>query len=458
MKYRLVLFAAFLTGLPGLTGVPVPCVAQDAESFPAIPLPLELHDGDTFVFLGDSITHQRLYTQYVETFFYTRFPDRRIRFHNAGVGGAQAWDALQRLQQDVLSLKPRAVSILLGMNDGRYQPFDRAIFTRYQTDMTELIQQIRAAGAAPVLMSPTMFDARAAEMGTRRHDSARLEEYNSVLAYYGRWLQHRAVTDGLAWVDLFSPLNRITVRHRREDPQFTLIRDAVHPDPPGQVVMALAMIEQMTAPGPLSRIVVRVSDRPQAGRRTVGGEISGLKVTEEGVRFVWAADGLPWVLPKSAQPGMKMTQAARRVSRETLCVIGLSPGRYDVLIDDIVVATVPAERLVQGLELQSQTKTPQYQQALRVALLNEEKNRGPVGKLRDAWREFQTYARLKRDTATTAADENTKKVLRTLEERMQTLEDRVRAVQQDIRRFEDEIEQTRQPPVRHYFIRRTDAS
>ena len=56
---------------------------------------ISLSDGDTLVFLGDSITHQCLYTQYVEDFFYTRFPKTRIRFHNAGVGGAKAWDALK---------------------------------------------------------------------------------------------------------------------------------------------------------------------------------------------------------------------------------------------------------------------------------------------------------------------------------------------------------------------------
>ena len=48
---------------------------------------LELQEGETLVFLGDSITHQCLYTQYVEDFFYTRYPERRLHFHNAGGSG-----------------------------------------------------------------------------------------------------------------------------------------------------------------------------------------------------------------------------------------------------------------------------------------------------------------------------------------------------------------------------------
>src|SRR5690606_6656900 len=48
-----------------------------AQEFAAPLGKLELQDGDSIVFLGDSITHQRLYTQYVEDFFYTRYPQMR---------------------------------------------------------------------------------------------------------------------------------------------------------------------------------------------------------------------------------------------------------------------------------------------------------------------------------------------------------------------------------------------
>src|SRR5277367_1150747 len=46
-----------------------------------------LHDGDTVVFYGDSITAQRLYTKFVEDFVLTRYPTMHVRFVNAGVGG-----------------------------------------------------------------------------------------------------------------------------------------------------------------------------------------------------------------------------------------------------------------------------------------------------------------------------------------------------------------------------------
>ncbi|MCB1233053.1 MAG: hypothetical protein KDN19_22600, partial [Verrucomicrobiae bacterium] len=145
-------------------GFAVPVFAEEGKkpvpATPAVPTPapLALQDGETLVFLGDSITHQCLYTQYLEDFFYTRFPDRRIRFHNAGVSGDKAADALARFDDDVAAFKPKIAPILLGMNDGPYDDFNRETFETYAHDMTALIDRIEGIGAKPIVMSPTMFD------------------------------------------------------------------------------------------------------------------------------------------------------------------------------------------------------------------------------------------------------------------------------------------------------------
>src|SRR3954471_20893433 len=47
-----------------------------------------LHDGDTVAFLGDSITAARGYTKIIEHYTLMRFPERKIKFYNAGKGGA----------------------------------------------------------------------------------------------------------------------------------------------------------------------------------------------------------------------------------------------------------------------------------------------------------------------------------------------------------------------------------
>ena len=50
-----------------------------------------LRDGDRVVFLGDSITEQKLYTTYIEAYALTRFPQAKFTFRNAGWSGDTAW-------------------------------------------------------------------------------------------------------------------------------------------------------------------------------------------------------------------------------------------------------------------------------------------------------------------------------------------------------------------------------
>src|SRR5438067_10747880 len=50
-----------------------------------------VHDGDRVVFLGDSITEQRLYTTYIEAYALTRHPEWKLTFRNVGWGGDTSW-------------------------------------------------------------------------------------------------------------------------------------------------------------------------------------------------------------------------------------------------------------------------------------------------------------------------------------------------------------------------------
>jgi lysophospholipase L1-like esterase len=424
-----------------------------AADFSKVVKSLELNDGDCVVFLGDSITHQCLYTQYVEDFFYTRFPDKRIVFHNAGVGGAQAWDALQRIDRDVLAYKPKYVTILLGMNDGRYVPFDQAIFDTYTKDMTEVVEKINASGATPIPMTPTMFDARAARMKDR--NGPREEFYNSVLAYYGTWLRDVAEQNGFGFVDMWSPLNNITIAQRKTDPNFTLIQDAVHPGPSGQLVMAFAILEDMGLRGPVSTIRIDATpDKPKGNGR--GGKLTDLTRSDDGLSFTWHAESLPFVVPDEAQLGAKLLKLGHKASREALTVNGLAAGEYELLIDGTSVGKYPANRLAAGVELQENDKTPQYQQAKKVAELNKQRNDGPVHALRGEWGRFQGYARKKRQVAENPSDAKAAEELKKIEEQMQGMEDRVQKAEADAKAIEDQIFQINQPQPHKYELRRLE--
>ncbi|NUQ66393.1 MAG: SGNH/GDSL hydrolase family protein [Pirellulales bacterium] len=352
---------------------------------------MDLSDGDAVVFLGDSITHQCLYTQYVENFYYTRFPSLHLHFHNAGVGGDRAADALARFDDDVAAFKPRYVTLLLGMNDGGYRDFDKATFDTYQKDMSALLDRIAEIGAVAIPMTPTMHDSRAARLRNKGAEP-RDTYYNGVLALYGAWLREVAQVRGLGFVDMYSPLNQLTFAQRKTDPAFTLIQDAVHPDAPGQVVMAAALVGDICPRGVVSSITIQ-EKAGKLGAVAANAKIADFQADGDGVCFTCTANALPWVVSANAQPGCKLVSLGHRYSMEAFTARNLKPGKYELKIDGQSVGTWTEAQLAFRLELEGNDKTPQYQQAMQVALLNQERNEKAVHPLRDLWLQLKVRRR-----------------------------------------------------------------
>ena len=76
-----------------------------------------IRDGDTVVFLGDSITAARDYGKTIENYTLLRYPERKVRFVNAGWGGDTASGGAARLERDVLSKGATLVTVAYGIND-----------------------------------------------------------------------------------------------------------------------------------------------------------------------------------------------------------------------------------------------------------------------------------------------------------------------------------------------------
>src|SRR6267378_3421274 len=88
-------------------------------------------DGDVVVMIGDSITEQHLYSNFVEMWTVSRFPTWKLTFRNVGISGDRSIGGRSRFQRDVVSFKPTAMTVDFGMNDGNYQPFSPVAFQAY---------------------------------------------------------------------------------------------------------------------------------------------------------------------------------------------------------------------------------------------------------------------------------------------------------------------------------------
>ncbi len=74
-----------------------------------------LHDGDVWVFHGDSITHADTCRRLCERVFRHYHPDAKVEFLQAAVWGSTSSDAVKRLKAD--GRKVTVVSLMLGMNN-----------------------------------------------------------------------------------------------------------------------------------------------------------------------------------------------------------------------------------------------------------------------------------------------------------------------------------------------------
>src|SRR5437588_1416481 len=124
-----------------------------------------LREGDRVVFYGDSITDQRLYTTFAETFVLTRFPQWNVSFVHSGWGGDRVTGGGGgpidlRLERDVLVYKPTVMTIMLGMNDGRYRAFDQQTFDTFADGFKHIVQSVQAKlpGIRITAIQPSPYD------------------------------------------------------------------------------------------------------------------------------------------------------------------------------------------------------------------------------------------------------------------------------------------------------------
>src|SRR5580765_474596 len=125
----------------------------------------DLKDGDRVVFYGDSITDQRLYTTFTETYVVTRFPKLDVSFVHSGWGGDKVSGGGGgpidlRLRRDVIAYRPTVVTIMLGMNDGRSRPFDQAIFQEFASGYEKIVRDLKTAlpDVRITAIQPSPFD------------------------------------------------------------------------------------------------------------------------------------------------------------------------------------------------------------------------------------------------------------------------------------------------------------
>ncbi|HEX7900266.1 MAG TPA: SGNH/GDSL hydrolase family protein [Planctomycetota bacterium] len=335
-------------------------------SLPAAADEFFFKDGDVVVMIGDSITEQHLYSNYVEMWVVTRKPGWTLTFRNVGIGGDRSTGGNSRFKRDVLAFKPTAMTVDFGMNDGGYGAFNENTFKTYVGGLQGMAEQAKAAGIRVAWATPQPLDN--AEQGPTA-----LTAYNVTLEKFCEGVKDVAARNGGLYVDQFHPYLAVLDKARAAGPKYERITagDAVHPGPPGQALMAASILKGLGFPALVSAAVVDAS-------KGAGQNCSIAEVVEKdgGLSFTRLDAALPF-FPAEAGAILKWAPLLEELNQYGLKAEGLKPGRYEIRVGGVKIAEHSAEDLAKGVNLAAAALAagPVAEQAKAVKAAVEAKNK-----------------------------------------------------------------------------------
>lgn len=356
-----------------------------------------LHDGDTVVFYGDSITEQRYYSQWVEVYTVTRFPHMQVQFFNAGVGGdrvsgGSAGPIDLRLTRDLFPQKPSVVTIMLGMNDGGYGPLTPEIEAKYTQGYEHILSSMQQAlpGARISLLGPSPYD-----------EITRPEiftgGYNSTLTRFGEIDSELAQKHGASFIDLNAPFVASLKRGMAIDPLATelLLPDRVHPEPTAHWFMATAILKGWNAPSLVSATTIDATKLVATETRNSHvTELSKAPGKDTAIDWTELDDALPLPLDNKNEGNRLLRQISdidQDLDRQLLTVQGLTPGNYQLTIDARLIGVFSDADFAKGINL-ADWNTPMRGQAYTVNWLIRDRDDAHYVRLRMFANELKTGA------------------------------------------------------------------
>ncbi len=355
-RIRLAAFASLALSLSFVTA-----------SSPGAEGPFAINDGDRIVFYGDSITAQRLYTTFVETYIVTRFPQKNVVFVHSGWGGDRVTGGGggpidHRLERDVFAYKPTVVTVMLGMNDGRYRGFKQDIFDVYAKGYAHLVESLKTnlPGVRVTLIQPSPYDDVTRKPGFEGG-------YNQVLIRYGEFVKELGEKNGATVADL----NTSVVAALKKAVEINsagaqnLIRDRVHPGPGGQLLMAEALLKAWNAVALVSAVELDAT----AGK-VAKAENATVDNVEANGTIAWRQHDRALPMPlnvsdSSVALAVKASDFEQALNQQTLKVSGLGAPKYALQIDGEKIAELTKDELASGVNL-AELDTPMSRQAKAV--------------------------------------------------------------------------------------------
>jgi len=307
-----------------------------------------LKKGDRLAIIGDSITEQRLYSKYIETWLTACHPELEIQCFQFGWGGERAPGFAARMENDMVPWKPDVVTTCYGMNDGSYRAYEDQIGKAYEDGMRQIIERMKEAGATVVVGSPGVVDSFTWNTNNPDFDQV----YNENLQHLGQIAERLAEENKFPHADVFgNMMSAMTAAKAALGQEYPVAGgDGVHPGPNGQLVMAYAFLKALGVSGDIGTVTLDLSSgmaEATGGHKILASKGGEVELESTRYPFCFSGDQRD---PNGTASILPFVNFNQDLNRFTLKVANLAASGADVTFGGST-KTFSREQLTEGINL-----------------------------------------------------------------------------------------------------------
>lgn len=303
---------------------------------------------------------------YVNLFYATRYPERKLTFYNCGISGEDTDEILERMESDILIHRPTWCALLINdlslslygkerQNEPGIREKQIESLNSHFRNVDSIVQKLLQANSKVILQTHPIYDQTASLPSENAYGA------NDDLKVCAEYFKRLAAKYKLPIVDYWTILNEDNKKIQLTDSTKSIIsRDRLHPGKLGYFVMAYQFLNSPSILKKVSHLTV------DAKRNKISQQfnctIGNLKATNKSLSFTYLGKSLPFPSPDGLNID-SLHPFTKELNTEIVQVKGLATGNYRLVIDTNVTGIYSNKELEKGINIPQNENTPQYQQA-----------------------------------------------------------------------------------------------
>jgi lysophospholipase L1-like esterase len=239
--------------------------------------------------VGDSITEQKVYSKFIETYLLASAGRQDLKFFQFGWSGERAGGFAVRMENDLSIFQPTAMTLCYGMNDGSYVAFSPNIGNEYEKNMRAVLTTAAKLGVKHIVAgSPGAVDTK-----YYANKATNADVYNDNLAHLRDIDAKLAAEYKTGFANVHDEMiSAMTKAKAKLGPDYDVCgRDGVHPGANGQLLMASAFLKSLGVDGNIGTITIDMKGNATAseGHKVVSSSAGTVEL--ESTRWPFCFEG-----------------------------------------------------------------------------------------------------------------------------------------------------------------------